>query len=82
LIDGGRGMAKLAWFWDLFEGVRRIVVFLLGVIIIIFALIDPESANTIVMLLIGMVMVGILPIENLMLWFPGRRKDREKENGK
>jgi hypothetical protein len=69
-------MARFRWFWDLFEGVRRIVVFVLGVTIIVFALVDPESANTVVMLIIGMVMVGILPIENLLGWFP-RRRDRE-----
>jgi hypothetical protein len=72
-------MAKFKWFWDLFEGIRRLVVFLLGIVVIIFALRDPESANTVFMLLIGMVMVGILPIENLLAWFPTRHRERDKD---
>jgi len=67
-------------FWKAFEGVRRITVFMLGVIVVIFALIDPESANTVVMLIIGMVMVGILPVENVLGWFrPRVRRDNGRE---
>jgi hypothetical protein len=51
-----------------FSFCRRIVVFILGVVIICFALIDPESMNTITMLLIGMVMVGVLPLDNVLPW--------------
>jgi hypothetical protein len=63
-------------FWRAFEGFRRITVFVLGVTIVIFALVDPESANTVVMLVIGMVMVGILPVENVIdIFRPARRRD-------
>ena len=59
----------------IFAAIRRITVFTLGVWIIAAALGDPESNNTISMLVIGMVMVGVLPIDDL---FPigWRRRDR------
>jgi hypothetical protein len=66
-------------FWRLFEGLRRIVIFALGVLIIIFALVDPESGNTISMLVIGMVMVGILPVENIFDLRVIRPKHIEKD---
>jgi len=59
----------------IFAAIRRVTVFALGVWIIVAALNDPESSNTISMLVIGMVMVGVLPIDDL---FPigWRRRDR------
>lgn len=69
----------MSTFWKFFEGVRRVTVFLLGVTVMIFALIDPESANTVVMLIIGMIMVGILPVENVLNWFPRRRDRRDTD---
>ena len=63
----------------IFGTIRRIVVFLLGVVIIVAGLNDPESQNTISMLIIGMVMVGILPVDNLLPWSnrePGGRRRR------
>jgi hypothetical protein len=61
--------------WRVFAAVRRVTVFLLGVWIILAALNDPESDNTISMLVIGMVMVGVLPIENVFLpWISNRRR--------
>ena len=63
-------------FWKVFEGIRRITIFTLGVAVVVYALIDPDTPNTVAMLVIGMVMVGILPVENLFgLWSP-RRRDR------
>jgi hypothetical protein len=64
-------------FWSVFEGFRRITVFALGVVVTIFALVDPDSANTVTMLLIGMVMIGILPIENVFSWHISRRGRRD-----
>jgi hypothetical protein len=59
----------------IFAAIRRVTVFVIGVWIIGAALHDPESSNTISMLVIGMVMVGVLPIDDL---FPigWRRRDR------
>lgn len=65
-------------FWIVFEGVRRIVIFTLGVTIILFALVDPNSANTVTMLIIGSVMIGVLPIENVLGWH-FTRKDRRAD---
>ena len=59
--------------WWIFAVIRRVTVFLLGTFVVIAALIDPESANTISMLVIGMVMVGILPLDTLFSWHIERR---------
>lgn len=69
-------------FWKLFESMRRIVIFVLGVVITIFALVDPDSHNTVAMLVIGMVMIGILPVENLFDMRLSRRERRNEESGK
>jgi len=63
-----------SWFWKWFEGVRRITIFVLGVAVILFALVDPDSSNTVAMLAIGMVMIGILPVENLFSLRIARRE--------
>lgn len=63
-------------FWSVFEGFRRLVIFGLGVTVVIFALIDPTSENTVTMLIIGMIMIGILPIENVLGWHFTRRDRR------
>lgn len=61
-----------------FDVIRRVTIFGLGVWIISAALIDPESENTIATLIIGMVMVGILPIEDLFN-IRLKRIDRDKQ---
>ena len=55
----GRG-----WAW--FAAFRRLAVFGLGVVVIVSALIDPESDNTISMLIIGMIMIGVLPLDDVI----------------
>ena len=50
----------------IFAAIRRVTVFALGVWIISAALVDTESQGTIPMLIIGMVMVGVLPIEDAL----------------
>lgn len=61
----------------LFDLVRRLMVFLLGVAVILEALTDESMPE----LLIGMVMVGVLPIENLLQgwWRPPHRRVRPAE---
>jgi ACR3 family arsenite efflux pump ArsB len=56
--------------------VRRIVVFLLGVLCFLKGVLAPQ--NTIPELIIGMIMVGVLPIENIGIWQP-RYKRRKRE---
>jgi hypothetical protein len=53
-----------------FDTVRRITTFLLGVAIIIKGLSGDDEATT--ELIIGMVMVGILPVESLTFWRDGK----------
>ncbi len=63
----------------IFAAVRRVTVFALGVWIIAAALVDTESQGTIPMLIIGMVMVGVLPIDDVIYgvgWPRRRRRDR------
>jgi hypothetical protein len=49
-----------------FDAIRRITTFLLGVAIIVNALIHPDERLG--QLAIGMVMVGVLPVESLTFW--------------
>lgn len=65
-------------FWDLFEGFRRIVVFGLGVFIILDALIDDKD-KLIPELIIGMIMVGILPVENVISSFRFIRSGKNRD---
>ena len=57
----------------IFALVRRIVVFLLGVWVIVNALLHPDERIS--QLIVGMVMVGVLPIENIFSWRVTRRDD-------
>lgn len=67
-------------FWKVFEGIRRITIFILGVSVVVYALVDPDTPNTVAMLIIGMIMVGILPVENVLNWIrPARHIDRDQQ---
>lgn len=55
--------------WMVFEVVRRVVVFLLGVAVVLEGLADESMPE----LLIGLVLVGLLPIDNLLPWTRPRR---------
>jgi hypothetical protein len=57
-----------------FALVRRVVVFCLGCWVIGNALVNPEERLG--QLAVGMVMVGVLPIENIFSW---RRVEVKKE---
>jgi hypothetical protein len=58
-----------------FTFVRRLVVFGLGCWVIGNALVNPEERVS--QLLIGMVMVGVLPIENIFDRLDRRREPRQ-----
>jgi hypothetical protein len=58
-----------------FTFVRRIVVFCLGCWIIGNALVHPDERIS--QLVVGMIMVGVLPIENVFSW---RRVGRKEES--
>ena len=53
----------------IFDTVRRVTTFVLGVVIIVNALNNQE--DPVAELVIGMVMVGILPVESLTFWRSG-----------
>jgi hypothetical protein len=59
---------------NLFDVIRRVVIFLLGILVIIDGLYGPDPS--IPELVIGMVMVGIMPISDLPFL-----KDRDREHG-
>jgi hypothetical protein len=70
-------------FWKWFDGFRRLVIFSLGCLCFLKGVIAPQ--NTIPELVIGMIMVGVLPIEDLWTT-PLRLKKptplrKEPENG-
>ena len=68
----GSGSSSL---WKAFEGFRRIVIFLLGVLCFLKGILYPE--NAIPQLIIGMIMIGVLPIEDL--WLRPRFRRREQD---
>ena len=47
-----------------FDHLRRVAVFLLGVVVVLDALLDDSPGE----LLIGVVMIGVLPVENLFAY--------------
>lgn len=52
--------------WTAFAGARRVVVFVLGVLVVIDSLIgDHDNLGE---LAIGAVMVGVLPLDGLLAW--------------
>ena len=75
MTDGEERHAERAEF--IFAFVRRLVVFGLGCWVIGNALMHPDERVS--QLLIGMVMVGVLPIENIFSWRVHRidRNDRD-----
>jgi hypothetical protein len=60
-----------------FTFVRRLIVFGLGCWVIGNALLNPEERAT--QLIIGMIMVGVLPIENIFSWHVSRDRPSIKE---
>lgn len=53
-------------FWSIFNVLRRVIVFSLGVLVILESLGDRSDA--VAELVIGMVMVGILPLDDFLPW--------------
>lgn len=52
--------------WATFAGVRRVVVFLLGVFVIVDSVVGEH--DSVGQLAIGAVMVGVLPLDGLVAW--------------
>lgn len=63
--------------WPIFAAIRHLIVFLLGVLIIIDGLND--ATHTIPKLIIGMIMVGVLPLDSLLVF---RQKQSIDHSGK
>jgi hypothetical protein len=55
----------------IFDAVRRVTTFLLGVATVINAVAHPDERLG--QLVVGMVMVGVLPVESLTFWRSGER---------
>lgn len=65
-------------FWSIFEGIRRVVIFALGVLIFLDGLILADSTIAVTELILGMIMVGILPVDTLFTRFVNLRKEKDK----
>lgn len=65
--------AKSAKFWLIFEGIRRISIFILGTLVIIEGLYDQDVP--VKSIILGMIMIGVLPIEDLLPWSKKRRDE-------
>jgi hypothetical protein len=59
----------------IFTFFRRIVIFGLGCWTIVNALANPEERLG--QLIVGMILVGVLPVENVSAWFRGRTSNNE-----
>jgi hypothetical protein len=64
--------------WEIFAGIKRVVIFLLGVLVIVDSLLGGEDKLS--QLIVGSVLVGILPVEDF-LGFGSRVRNRDfREN--
>lgn len=59
-------------FNTFFDGLRRMTIFILGVLIIVEGLYD--DGVPVKSIILGMIMVGVLPLEDLLPW---SRKQQE-----
>lgn len=66
-------------WWDTFLIIRTVTIFILGVLVIIDALFLGQPDGNIPMLVVGMVMIGVLPIENLFVWHIARKDSKSGE---
>ena len=64
-------------FTAIFDALRRITIFVLGVAIIIEGLYD--DGVPVKSIILGMIMVGVLPLEDLLPW---SRKQQEAKSGR
>jgi hypothetical protein len=60
---------------NFFDAIRRMVIFILGVCIIVEGLYD--DGVPVKSIILGMIMVGVLPLEDLLPW---SRKQQEAKN--
>jgi len=60
---------------DIFNSIRRVTVFILGVFVIIDGFND--KTDTLGKLIIGAIMVGILPLDDLLPWKKVRSRPSE-----
>lgn len=62
-------------FWKVFDAIRRITIFILGTLVITEALYNEDVP--IKSIILGMIMIGILPLEDLLPW--SRKNEERKE---
>jgi uncharacterized membrane protein HdeD (DUF308 family) len=65
-------------WWLLF---RRIVIFLLGVLVILDSLYEKDTAS-VGKLVVGIIMIGVLPLDDLVRLIPQRPSMRRGDIGK
>lgn len=70
-VSNGDGMPP---WWGRF---RRVVVFLLGCAVILDSLLEKNTA-TVGKLIVGLLMVGVLPLDDLVRLFARRADDRHR----
>ena len=61
-----------------FDAVRRVTIFMLGVLVFVDALFGNQDF-TVPELIIGMIMVGVLPVENILGPMFRRRHDKDPD---
>jgi len=66
-------------WWPVFEAVRRLSIWVLGVLVILEGLYDDDIP--VKSIILGMIMIGVLPLEDLLPWHKKHNKDRDAGNG-
>jgi hypothetical protein len=64
-------------FWKSFEAIRRITIFILGTLVIIEGLYDQDVP--VKSIILGMIMIGVLPIEDLLPWSKKNEERKERK---
>ena len=59
-----------------FDAIKRITIFILGVLIIVEALY--EESVPVKSIILGMIMVGVLPLEDLLPWSKRNQEKKDK----
>jgi hypothetical protein len=55
-------------FWEVFNGIRRVTIFVLGVFVTLDAVLADDRSDVLAKLIVGAIMSGVLPVENLLTW--------------
>jgi hypothetical protein len=64
-------------FWKAFEAIRRVTIFILGTLVIVEGLYDQDVP--VKSIILGMIMIGVLPIEDLLPWSKKNEERKERK---